>query len=323
MDPKEAGEVMVAYAIDVAGVLVDLTTLTIDMLRVFSQRCGVRYVNNRTKFQCRKALFIWADYVVRHQKQDGVQIIDRTNANLLCILNIVFNHEFVDRFLALNNVKNRVDHETRLMPNDFWADVSDAMNGSTDNDSCATVSVFDNDNPHAEEITDIDIDLFDMMTADAIKKKVYKLLKVRAAMQKNMTLSGEHDSDAYNFVEVAMKKVGKAGLGLIGCYFFFMRCNKFPDIDVHFSQTLDTSVSGNTDDDVSPTSSGSAKKVAAKTMAEISNFSKEIAGEMKETNRLAQEANKLVKINAVIQLASVLGKTEMLEQMLADISASS
>ena len=119
-----------------------------------------------------------------------------------------------------------------------------------------------------------------------------------------------------------MKRVGKAGLSLMGCYYFFMRCNKFPEIDVHFSQTLDTSVSGNTDDGPSPTSSGLGKKVAAETMADISNFSKEIVAEMKETNRLAQEANKLIKNNQIIQLAQHLGKTDELEQMWASISAS-
>ena len=101
-----------------------------------------------------------------------------------------------------------------------------------------------------------------------------------------------------------------------------MRCNKFPEIDVHFSQTLDASVSSNTDDGPSLTSSGLAKKVTAETMADISNFSKEIAAELKETNRLAQEVNKLIKNNQIIQLAQHLGKTDELEQMWVSISAS-
>ena len=37
-----------------------------------------------------------------------------------------------------------------------------------------------------------------------------------------MTTSGEHDSDPYNFVEIAMKKIlgGKGGLTLLGIYYF-------------------------------------------------------------------------------------------------------
>jgi hypothetical protein len=50
------------------------------------------------------------------------------------------------------------------------------------------------------------------MTPDAIKKNVMALLKVWKVIQQNMMVSGEHGSDPYNFVEVAMKKVGKSGL---------------------------------------------------------------------------------------------------------------
>jgi hypothetical protein len=314
---------MVAFAVEVDGDTVDLTSLHLDQLRIFCKKVGVRYVNNCTKFQCRKALNIMAKYVERREKEDGVQVADRTDSNIIRLTNIIFSHEFVDRFLALNDAKSRVDHETGGMRSNFWEDVMDAMNGSDDDDSSAVLLVLDDDDPHGDDITQIDIQQFDLMTVDAIKKKVYKLLKMRAVVQKNMTVSGEHDSDPFNFVECAMRRVGKAGLGHIGCYYFLIRCNAFPEIDVRFSQTLDTSVGGNTDNGPSPPSSGSTKKVAVEMMADISNFSREIAAEMKETNRLSQEANKLVKNQQIIQLAQHLGKTEMLEQMLASISASS
>jgi hypothetical protein len=59
------------------------------------------------------------------------------------------------------------------------------------------------------------------MTAVAIKKKIMSLFKVQKIIQENMTLSGKHDSDVYNFVEVAMKKAGTGGFTLLGCYYFF------------------------------------------------------------------------------------------------------
>ena len=38
-------------------------------------------------------------------------------------------------------------------------------------------------------------------------------------------MSGEHDNDAYNFVDAAIKKVsGTSALTTIGCYYFFNRC---------------------------------------------------------------------------------------------------
>ena len=46
----------------------------------------------------------------------------------------------------------------------------DATNGSDDNDSTAVILVLHNDNPHGDEISEIDILQFDLMTVDAIKK---------------------------------------------------------------------------------------------------------------------------------------------------------
>ena len=51
-------------------------------------------------------------------------------------------------------------------------------------------------------------------------------------------------------------------------------------------------------------------------MTDISNFTKDIAKEMKKTNELAAEANKLVVTGQFIGLAQHLGKTEMLEALL-------
>ena len=59
-------------------------------------------------------------------------------------------------------------------------------------------------------------------TMDAVViKKIMLLFKIRKVIQTNMTLSGEDDSDPFNFVEVAMKKVGKSGLTILGFYYFF------------------------------------------------------------------------------------------------------
>jgi len=98
-DPKESGEVMVAFAVEVDGVTVDLTSLHLDQLRIFCKKVGVRYVNNCTKFQCRKALNIMAKYVERREKEDGVQVADRTDSNIIRLTNIIFSHGFVDRSL--------------------------------------------------------------------------------------------------------------------------------------------------------------------------------------------------------------------------------
>jgi hypothetical protein len=126
-------------------------------------------------------------------------------------------------------------------------------------------------------------------------------MKVRKVMQQNMTVSGEHDSDPYNFVEVAMKKVGKSGLTLLGCYYFLKLCDKNPEVDVSHSIQMDDTLKGNTDDDHN-TPDGSLKnknenqkKRAYAAIAKIADVTKNISVEMKETNRLAQESVDAVK----------------------------
>jgi uncharacterized protein (DUF2252 family) len=46
-----------------------------------------------------------------------------------------------------------------------------------------------------------------------------------------MDNSGEHDNHAYNFVDVAMKKVGSNGSTKIRCYYFFIRREDTPEVD--------------------------------------------------------------------------------------------
>lgn len=95
------------------------------------------------------------------------------------------------------------------------------MNSTADDDGTAVLIVLPVDDLHYGEVEPLDLQEYDIMTVEAVKKKIMTLIKVRKIIQDNMTLSGEHDSDVYNFVDVALKKVGTAGLTLLGCYYFF------------------------------------------------------------------------------------------------------
>jgi hypothetical protein len=64
-------------------------------------------------------------------------------------------------------------------------------------------------------------------------------------VQVNMTTSGEYD--AYNFMDIAMKKVKSNRLTKIGCFYFFLRCEGHPAIDVHFDYQMEISLMGSTD----------------------------------------------------------------------------
>ena len=61
--------------------------------------------------------------------------------------------------------------------------------------------------------------------------------------EKNMTKSGTHDNDAFNFVQVAMQEFH--GFTPIAVYYFYTRCKEHSDIDSIFQLTMDESLKGN------------------------------------------------------------------------------
>jgi hypothetical protein len=148
------------------------------------------------------------------------------------------------------------------------------------------------------------------------------LFKVRKVMQQNMTVSGEHDNDPYNFVEVAMKKVGKTRLSLLGCYYFFKLCDENPEVDTHHCMEMDNILKGNTDEDdrkadaYSNVRQQKKKERAYAAMEKMSIVAEDIALQMKETNRLAQQSQ-------LIAVAQHLGKEEILEKLLSSFCSSS
>jgi hypothetical protein len=101
---------------------------------------------------------------------------------------------------------------------------------------------------HYEEVELLNLLEYDIMTDVAIKKKIMSLFKVQKIIQENMTLSSEHNSGVFNFVEVAMKKAGTGGFTLLGYYYFLKICDLHPEVDVAYLVTLDDVIRGKTDD---------------------------------------------------------------------------
>jgi len=357
-DSHETGEVMVAYRAKMAednnsakddnsANLLD--KLTLDQLRRLCRNVGVPYVNKCSKFQCRKALWILANHQEQREK-DGARVTtssERTSSNIVRLCNVIFGHNFFEDFLKLNDIKTRSDHETGGLPSDFWADVAEALNGACEDDDSAETIVLSEEDPHYEELLDLDLTDYDILTASVIRKKFNMLMKVRKVMQKNMTISGEHDNKPYNFVEVAMKKAGSSGLTKIGCYYFFALCQANPEVDVRFADTMEENLMGNTNSQLDSLETltessggsggtatgdtgGSNKKRAYAAIVDMSTVGATIANEMKETNRISQEShlamkekNGIAKQSQLIQLAQHLGKEDILEGLLANLASES
>jgi hypothetical protein len=350
-DPSEPGETMVAYSVKirnedgVSDTQYELTKFTLEQLRRLARNLGVSYVNKCNKFQCRKALWILANHQEALER-DGERLstaTERSSSNTIRLCNILFSGEFLEDLLCLNDIKNRKDHERGGMPSHFWEDIANILNcpaedRDDENDpdvGIESIRIGVND-PHYAEVEDLDLNVFDRVDSNVVKKKFYQLMKVRKQIQKYMTVSGEHDSDPYNFVEAAMKRVGGcAQLTVIGVYYFHTLCDQNIQIDAPFVDTMDESLMGNTnaalpddideDDEESPptstksdktSKSGNAtakdKKRVYDAMVEASETGKSIYEELRKTNRLVEQSQ-------IIQLAQHLGKEDYLETLFSSL----
>jgi len=170
-------------------------------------------------------------------------------------------------------------------------------------------------------------------------------------MKQNMTTSGEHDNDAYNFVDVAVKKVpGSSTLTKIGIYYFFLRCSENQqEVDDTFGTTMDEVLMGSTNStlegssvtDDFPMSSGTARAdmsrerayhesvidmsggvgIIAKQFAHTNVIATKSANAFEENNRIAVEKNRILEQGQRIQLAQLLGDKELLQNILSSMPA--
>jgi hypothetical protein len=322
------GEVEVAFEVALddndGGPTMELDKLTADQLRTLCKNVGVTYVNTKSKFACRKALAILANHISDRERM-GVPVstaTERASNNIVRLVNILFSANFYDNFIKLNDIKTRRDHEAKLLPDDFWNDVAEAMNGDAADDDSALKTVMCPLDPHWEEVIDLDLNEFDLTTSAALRKKFNLLLKVRKVMTVNMTASGEHDSDPYNFVDLAMKSAKATSvLTKIGCYYFFQRCvEKNQEIDDTFGDTMDEALKGNTNSSLSPSPLGdsastinnnsSEKKRAYTAIDNISSSLNSISAQVTAQTEIAQRAQ-------LIELAKSLGDMDMLRGLLA------
>ena len=104
----------------------------------------------------------------------------------------------------------------------------------------------DDDAHIASLVTDRAINLLDVnqFETKAFRKKILDLFKIRRVMKENMTVSGTHDNEPWNFVESAMTNV--PGFTKISVYYFFKRCEACDGIDAVFQPFLDVAMVGDT-----------------------------------------------------------------------------
>jgi hypothetical protein len=78
------------------------------------------------------------------------------------------------------------------------------------------------------------------VAGDVMRKKVNLLLSVRRKIKDNMTVSGTHNNNVYDYLDTAMNSVKSArGRNNVAVYYFYCRCEEHEDIDSKYSTFLD------------------------------------------------------------------------------------
>jgi hypothetical protein len=176
-----------------------------------------------------------------------------------------------------------------------------------------------------EELKDKDAEVpinlndFDNLTDDVMRKKTNLLFQVRRKVQENMTVSGTHDSDPYNFLDVAINSIkGAKRMNKIAVHYFFVRCDEHEAIDAAFSPFLDSEIKGSTTDDNMSDLGSSTVKSGDKqdeknlrmqgyaAMATVASNSTVMVAAMKKAKDL----------EVTIELAKAVGNQEVLNALL-------
>jgi hypothetical protein len=174
---------------------------------------------------------------------------------------------------------------------------------------------------------------------EAFRKKILDLFRICRKMKENMTVSGTHDSDPWNFVECAM--AGTRGFSKVAVYYFYQRCEANSDIDSCFQPFLDTSIRGDTvsllgDDDDDDVDGLSSKKRAAapqdeheqatdsiiqSVLAQGNTILKHLADAAEERKVVASNLKKKTKFLARLEVAKALGDREELKKLMDEVRA--
>ena len=210
-----------------------LDHLTTGQVHFFARNIGVRNLGSKNKFVCHLAMV--SHFEFQHQLSSfslsPTAWPNQTTANVCRAVNVIFSNQFIEELKKVNNRKSRADHKSGNTHKHFWIWVAMVYNNRQDDDvvddrsteHTAVAIPEDNKSTTEDEFTtlivsykdpvlvdldmneEVDLAQFEQMETNAFQKKCLDLFKVWSIMKENMMKSGTHDSDPYNFVEVAMR----------------------------------------------------------------------------------------------------------------------
>jgi len=246
--------------------IIELDNLTLVQLIELCKKLGLSSLHHKSKFDLQGMI---ASIAEDNTKETTV-ILDKTKnllhlSGYLCrFINCLFLNVNRDNWFALNDIKNRKDHEglpgSTMLPKHFWPYIADAV--GCGGEDVATIEfdcdIDDSDGNHSGGLNDMEIDMrrwWNPGNADPIAlnhiKEEYEdnpglllcgivpgydatflmlhhreLHCIRTKIIENMTESGMHTSNPHDFVEQAMRKV-KNLLGFLEVYYFLCAARSF------------------------------------------------------------------------------------------------
>ena len=238
-----------------------LDSLTLQQLRDFAKRLTVSGSSRLNTFQCKHAIAV--QVITYAAVSEG--FTSRSNESKKCnqkryntlvrLTNVIFSEDFLPTFLMLNDNHTREDHEVGVggSMQYFWKDVSLALSAKSfddeEEDPYGEIDHFEEDNDdtiskHIDEAIEDPKD-YTPQSGQVLEDWTKKLIRVHVLVKQNMTQSGTHSSDIFDFVECAAKKLKVFKLlGTFPVYYFCLKAAKSPNIDTKFQPFLNEDLKG-------------------------------------------------------------------------------
>jgi hypothetical protein len=224
---------------------------TIEHLRLLCKNLGLRNTGSWSKFMCRRQIALQIDNADIAESSNAKRNETRTNTNCR-IVNAAFHPDMMEKLRCLNDAKKRSDHEGKTTFKDFWMEVLEVVNDFDDtmNPGMECIVGTETDAHLVQLEDDVDLTEFNLSTSKSCQQVFFALRKVRAKMKENMTQSGTHGNDPWDFVAVALRAV-KQSIGFNEAYYYYTRMEAHPDVEAQFQPFIDESLKGDSFENMS------------------------------------------------------------------------
>jgi len=265
-----------------------LDDLTIDQLRGLCRKIGCTGYSSLSKYSCRLFIAKRKNLRAEIRKSMAEDKLTQLNKQLLTdlrLINACFHGEVRTHFLASNDIKVRKDHETGHTHKSTNILILDMHNNPSDDTELIEIDVeheMDVMDHLKEEPIYAKVDLKDYIPfacSKAMMQRLKKFFDLRKWIHDAMTQSGTHDSDAWDFLDAAIRaQKGCNYISKYSLFYFYLQCELYPVIDQKFQPFMKEELKGSSNDQSSATSVVGKKKRSANTSNEKLAESVESAG---------------------------------------------